>query len=129
MSQSAISPEQQAAAIENAIRDGYEPIFGDSRTLTLDLDSQEAESRYAKTLPEIAAMFSIIEAARWSSKSGHSHVMLILDHDVDVVMRLFLQVLLGSDPVRERFSLQRWLMGEQEPSVLFRPKGKKEGNG
>lgn len=55
------------------------------------------------------------------SKGGNWHVTLQATRPLTPLDRLMLQALLGSDWKREMLSYQRYLNGDMEPSVLFRP--------
>lgn len=101
---------------------GFEVFQGNERQLLLDLDSPEAVATYRDRLGLAKRFFKIEEKQRWISKSGKGlHVILESANKLSAMLRLLIQVYLGSDPKREIFGAMRVLNGEKNPSLLFKP--------
>lgn len=65
--------------------------------------------------------FSIKRHEAWRSVGGNIHVMLTLNRDLDLLDRIALQAILGSDPMRELCNLRRARCGAEDPVALFCP--------
>lgn len=103
-------------------------IRSDEYHLLLDLDSKEQQKHFDKMLKSgaLQKFFPCKVVDFWQSKSGkgHKHVVLKLEKPLHPLQRLVLQAALGSDPNREILTLQRVLRGEEEPSLLYKPRKK-----
>lgn len=66
--------------------------------------------------------FSIDRHEAWRSAGGNIHVMLTINRDLDLLDRIAIQAILGSDPMRELCNLRRARCNAQDPIALFRPK-------
>lgn len=112
-----ISTEEQA---ELAATRGCTVIAGDDHTLLIDLD--DGASLNDRVLQIIHKRYHIESNAEYGSRNGKGkHVIIQLGVAVDMVTRLALQAMLGSDAVREVLSLVQHEMGHRTPSILFRP--------
>jgi len=103
---------------------GFEIVESDDGTLTVDLDGPCAISSFDDIFERAAELFGLTVIDRWESKSGpgHEHVVVRCDNQPrDVVWRIALQAILGSDPIRELLALKRLENGVAEPSQLFKP--------
>lgn len=105
---------------------GCEMVEPADDELLIDLDGKHEMHKRLYAL--IEEHFGVLKKQRWTSASGEgSHYRLTVNRrDLSPVERLLLQALLGSDPVREFFSLLRIRRGHECPSVLFRPKAAPE---
>lgn len=63
-----------------------------------------------------------------SGKRGHWHVLITFKKPIDPIMRIALQVCLGSDRVRELLSLCRVLNGSPIPTLFFENKAQMKAN-
>jgi hypothetical protein len=123
----------QDAAIEYAEDHGFRVYRGGARKILLDLDDQSAIDTYRDRLIKVTEIFSsdsvstevtvtFVEKRRWVSKSGRGlHIVLEASRPLKVRERLIIQLIFGSDPIKELYSLLRIWQGVKEPSLLFRP--------
>jgi len=119
-----LSVERFEADRATARAKGFQIVDSDDGTLTLDLDGPDAIERFTLLFEKAAELFELTVIDRWESKSGpgHEHVVVRCDKQPrDVVWRIALQAILGSDPVREVLALKRLENGVAEPSQLFKP--------
>lgn len=116
----------QRLAIQAARNAGCKVFKCSPKWLLLDLDSDIATETYENTLPIIQEDLNVIEHRRWQSKSGNWHVLLKLPRPLPVEQRMLLQAILGSDLMREWYSLLRVWNGCKEPSLLFEPPRRRE---
>jgi hypothetical protein len=100
----------------------FDIVQGSPTTLLLDLDTPEALAQFERVLPKIHDNFGVTGVQTWRSKSGNTHKVVALACALTADIRVALQASLGSDGVKEALSVQRFLNGCEEPSVLFRPK-------
>lgn len=121
MSGGSLTPDALAAAIELAKEDGFEVVQSNDRTLLLDLDSAWAREQFDRVLPIVNEHIGVDHVEEWSSKSGNTHVKVVLIQSLPIDMRVLLQAALGSDGVREALALVQHRNGCEEPSVLFKP--------
>jgi hypothetical protein len=94
--------------------------------LLVDLDNAVQREQFDRVWPVVVREFGAEILTRWPSKSGgiHEHVQITLSlagDDFTVPERIALQAALGSDPVRDVLTLQRFRLGIAEPIRLFRP--------
>lgn len=116
------SPDDAIALKEE---EGFTIIYGDDHTLLLDLDGLQDLIWFEHAYPKVSKTFRIQEVERWKSKSGKgTHIVLHSDSHLSIVERLALQCILGSDRMRELYSLNRVWNGieEKKVSILFKPK-------
>lgn len=113
-----------ADAIAKATIEGYEVIKGDDHTLLIDLDSEGAiEDFDSADSQDLRDLLDASEIERWTSKSGKGlHVRLHTGIALNPLERLVAQAALGSDPKREILGILRLKQGEEETSLLFKPK-------
>lgn len=105
---------------------GCEIEVSDPRTLLLDLDSPESVERFLSQLTLAHSIgFEIESAEISSSKSGNTHARVRLGRDYPLVERILLQACLGSDLRRELLTFRGLQEGQEDPCLLFRPKGQK----
>lgn len=90
--------------------------------LLLDLDGPEALEKYEKVYPILKPIFGLAKLSQWKSRNGNTHIVLTLSRRLNAEKRFLLQAALGSDLVKEALSLKRLDEGQDEPSILFRPK-------
>lgn len=117
--------DKDARQVREAEKAGYKVVTGTPSTLLLDLDNVAAVNQYFK----ISEMLDeknpdlIQEEEGWKSKSGNIHMVLKLGQALDLLDRLFLQQLLGSDPKKGFLDAYRMQLGLTEPCRLFQPPG------
>lgn len=104
---------------------GCEAVFGEPNIIQLDLDSEEAVTRYraAYAIVERTSTLPPHRVEEWTSRSGKGlHVQLILDIPIPPERRVIWQALLGSDPVRETLNYLNDRATKNDGTiVLFRP--------
>jgi hypothetical protein len=123
MSQSQ-SLEQHYANVAKARAEGYEVVYGTPRTLLLDLDTPAQEQQYEETRKAVFDAFPTDEITSWKSKMGHRHVVVTLTRELPIELRVALQVILGSDPLRGLCHVTQVLEGAN-PIALFKPREEK----
>ena len=122
----------QTKVIEEAKAAGMKVYRGRPNRLLLDLDDEYALFCYEKRFPVVQKILfenaptqshmDLREVKRWKSRSGHGwHVLISSNIALEVTARFLLQAILGSDHMRELYSLIRLWDGQEEPSMLFRP--------
>jgi hypothetical protein len=101
--------------------DGYIAIEPKPNELFIDIDHPESFKIYNFYKPKIDQMYGrFLEDKLTQSKTeGHYHIILKLPYDTEVMERLFLQRLLGSDPLREYLSYRRVIEGIEMPILFF----------
>ncbi len=108
--------------IEKAKGEGFIVLTPTSHQLFLDLDTTDAYDRYRALRRIAASLYGFVETAWWFSKSGVGrHVVLEATDAMPIIPRIALQASLGSDPIKEMFSLWRVHAGIIEPILLFQP--------
>lgn len=104
---------------------GFFIIQSTPTTLLLDIDKPFINSDYryedTRAVGVVSQISPIVDRASWASKSGNTHVVLLIKNPLPILVRLSLQAALGSDPIREILGVKRALAGMEEPSFLFRP--------
>lgn len=112
-------------AIKQAEAAGFEVIRSSPTTLLLDLDTVSQKSQFEDLyIPFLEAYQPDGELEEWTSKGGNKHIVLHLKKPVPAVRRIALETILGSDPRRSLFALERVVAGVEEPGLLFKPKEK-----
>lgn len=112
--------EPSAQAAKDA---GCTVIMSTPYTLLLDMDNGAALDRYALMRRYLLRQYpGVVEEQRWVSKSGKgTHIVMRMEHPLEVPGRLLLQSFLGSDPVRDMLGLSMFRMGIENPIMLFKP--------
>lgn len=122
--------------------DGLDVIIPASNQIQLDIDrawSHEAayldrkikevchlihngDAKTISVLHRFDEEFNIERHEAWRSVGGNIHVMLTINRDLELLDRIAVQSILGSDPMRELCNLRRARCGAEDPIALFRPK-------
>ena len=100
-----------------------EVVIAKECELQFDLDSQEALERFSNFYnKDLHHLFGDkLPRVNWESKSGNTHVVLTMPHNMSVEERIALQACGGSDPAREFAALCCHWKGSPNPVLLFRP--------
>jgi hypothetical protein len=98
-------------------------VTGAPNELLIDLDTDEQFQQFKKMLPHLREQYGVSSVEGYLSRHGNRHIVVTLYNPVELEERLFLQAVLGSDPLREFLSYRRVQVGSANPSVLFRPVG------
>ncbi len=108
-------------AIQTAKEKGWTVIIPDDNTLLIDIDDDEQYAIHQKRIKRLVDItdFTSDECV---STSGlpHRHIILTTNTKFSIVERLFLQVWLGSDNVKERLSFIRYLNDDSNPTLLVK---------
>lgn len=116
-----------ACAEEQAERCGCVVVYPEPNQIQLDLDTDAAFSMYETRMTEFYSQcpdsrFTLAcHPAVEPSKSGlpHRHVTLTFCSDLTELERICLQVMFGSDPIRESLNALRLFGGIERPTRLF----------
>jgi DNA-binding Lrp family transcriptional regulator len=112
-------------------RGEFEIVKSNDYLILLDLDSEEAYQRYKTMFKKLSEYFRLEEngVEEYFSVSGppKRHVVIITEDRLTKYQRIALQAILGSDPMREFYSLMRVKESIQNPIFLLKPKGGKSG--
>ena len=94
-------------------------VSPEDNELLLDTDGNNVGDTATTKLILISKGLNIVSTLRTVSRNGNSHLYIRLDRKVTDIERICLQVLLGSDPLRESYSLAKWWSGSDGITVLF----------
>lgn len=111
--------------IAKARKDGFDVVFGDEKSLLLDLDSETQVEQYKEILPHLKKCFTVVRVEEWTSKSENLHVRIMLGLPLSVEIRIALQSALGSDPRRTLCEILQ-VMFPANPIALFKPTKQQE---
>lgn len=119
-----------AYAEEEAEKVGCVVVYPEPNQLQIDLDSEEAFTQHERLLLEFFYRGTVVKYTMdppvvTPSKSGYPHRHITLsfhDHIFTEWERIGMQMMLGSDPVRERLNALRLASGIDRPCRLFEPK-------
>jgi hypothetical protein len=108
----------QDFAIKEATDAGFDII---TDGILIDYDSPDFYGWLTQTR-DIRKEFGLTIIDAWRSKHGNCHIQIGSYDIVDTYERLLLQLILGSDPLKEAASFRRLRAGSIEYySLLFRP--------
>lgn len=107
-------------AVALADTQGKKVVPADNFTLQIDIDSEEDFRRW-KNASDLLKVINPESVNIISSSGGfpHRHITVNLGTYMDVWKRIALQVLLGSDFVREKMNAYRVLKGDMECPIAF----------
>lgn len=109
--------------IDRKKEDGFTIILPNRKWLLLDLDTTEnvelCDRRLQKIIDNEEIYIHWVE--EWPSNSGNIHRVIGLTNHLTDIERLFLQLYLGSDPVREYLSFRRLFHNITPHNILARP--------
>lgn len=107
---------------------GREVVLPTSNQLQLDIDSDEAFRDFIRRFERLEEMLGRKENVHVfheiyqspSGEPGHYHVTIELPYEPrSECERIFLQTLLGSDPMREALGWRRMMDGDPHPTLFF----------
>lgn len=94
--------------------------------LFVDIDDAAGLDAYEKNIARIREAFAFshlekreVRRASPSGKPDRFHIVVTLTRDVEPLERILLQLLLGSDRVREALSWERVRRGDEKPTLFF----------
>jgi hypothetical protein len=106
-------------AYEKAEQNGQVVVVPRNNELFVDLDTEESITLFKERIKEISRYVGI-KYSLLPSKSGNKHGYVELDRNINSdYERLFLQLLLGSDPIRELLSWGRVVNNDPTPTLFF----------
>jgi hypothetical protein len=114
-----------AYAEKQAAKNGCFVEIPPATTLQIDVDS---DASYTTFLEQLEVLRSLNPLERYtfdvrpSKTPGHRHVRVFMSSEVLPLERILLQAVLGSDRKRELMSYTGLQMGQEHPTVFFRPK-------
>lgn len=109
--------DNRQAVIDKAFELGLEVVYGNARTLQIDIDSKEQYEHFRAMIRKFqhdrkfeSHVIDIVNVtARKSAKRGNMHIYVHLAREIShPVERYLLQSWLGSDPVREVLNVMDW---------------------
>ena len=117
-----------AEAVKKADRLGKIIVKPGDNELLLDIDSAEQYKTYKDRMEELSKLHKVVRIKEIpsSEKSGHRHIYISLVCGMEDEERIFLQLFLGSDPIREYLSLCLIRIGDPHPILLFENPPSKE---
>jgi len=110
MSEWMVSREARDIAIENAREEGYVVVYGNAKTIQLDIDNKTDFNNAINMLETFQDGIGITGISYSLSKNGNIHIYLSIARPLERHKRLFLQAVLGSDRKREALN---WIWMEQ----------------
>lgn len=119
--------ESREAYCTRMVNEGFQIYKPEPNEVLLDIDSEDAyttfRERFERISEELIEGQGCIQVPTFKvfpSRSGgaHCHIIVTLPVEVEMRERLLLQVLLGSDPIRELLSLFRIWNGAPQPTLL-----------
>jgi hypothetical protein len=110
--------------ILKAIRYNCELLFPKPNELFIDHDDSIPSYQnnvFSRFMAHLECRYLVLNTKHWKSKSGNNHRVIVLADNLDIVERIALQVMAGSDPIREMYSLWSHKDGFDHPICLFKP--------
>ena len=112
--------EEHYNNIKDAKDSGFEVIYADDNTLLLDLDTEEQEKWYYDNIKTFEKNFPVEKTEEWVSKSGNKHIAITLKNPTPIELRIAMQAILGSDPIRNICEIKLSQI-KANPIALFKP--------
>lgn len=99
-------------------------VYRESNELQIDIDTVEAFDLYQRRTREMRELGWKFSEIIVPSKRGypHQHITLTFNKAIGEWKAIALQLMLGSDPMRENMNALRVLAGNENPIRFFRPK-------
>jgi hypothetical protein len=115
-----LSEPNSQRALDEAEKDNLEVVFPTPFQLQIDIDSNRAYEVYLAMRPLLEKYYGIYHEKTMYSRSGapKRHITVDLYRTIGEQERILLQVLMGSDRVREFLGLIQFNNGDPHP-VLF----------
>jgi hypothetical protein len=115
-------------AKEKAEAEGFTVVETTPTRLLIDLDGFRNAQMFLSGFQALADLLGDHTVAAWRSKDTGVHVQIQMEKEFEFPERLLLQMLLGSDPVRETLAAVMFADNERRDddgalSMLFRPPG------
>jgi len=114
--------ESREQYVERMKEDGFQIFVPEKNELQIDIDSHINKELFLQRIERIKEEFDGgVSYISYPSKSeGHEHIIVTLDLDFTNAQRIAMQLVLGSDPIREMLSLFRDFRGDPCSTLLAR---------
>jgi len=113
-------------AVDKAKSKGKKIIIPKDDELQIDIDTTRQYGIFKLNIKELNEFFhSVWKIREYQSPRGpdHRHIYIRLDDNIKDTERAFLQLFLGSDPVREYLSMCLIKIGDPHPILMFEEPG------
>lgn len=99
-------------------------VYRESNQLQIDIDSEEATQIYQRRKMEMKELGWVFSESISPSKGGHPryHITLTFEKAIGQWKAVALQLMFGSDPMRENMNALRIAAGIENPIRFFQPK-------
>lgn len=120
--------EAEKEKIREVEATGFTVINGTDSTILLDLDSNAAVDRFNDMIDMVRQTYSGISSLTWwysksaTKRDRRRHVVLGSKTCLNFLARMFLEAVLGSDPMRSILNVRK-INFVTYPDLLFRPPG------
>lgn len=103
---------------------GKKIVTPEADQLFIDIDTPEQLEVFSTRIQELNHLHNVMSTRQIPSPGGvgHYHIYVTLENDMDDTERVFLQLFLGSDPIREYLSLCLIQVGDPHPILFFEDK-------
>ena len=119
---STIYSEDREVYMDRKLSEGFVIYRPEDNELLLDLDTPIQRLKFGEIYGRLCFEYPGISYKWWVSESGNgTHVVVVLPFPVSMELRLALQAILGSDPVKELLSVFRLREGDPIPTLLAVP--------
>lgn len=117
--------EYDDAALAEALDKGMDILNGDLSTLLIDLDTKDHCGMFYDSFEYVMTYYNGFESIQgWRSKSNNVHIQIKLNQEIGYHEIMGSQLILGSDPERERWSQVKYMNGMLDSwNRLFVPEG------
>lgn len=118
------SRESRKEYVERIESEGYKVVYPESYELFIDIDSEEQYEVFQRSMDCVyrnellSQMIANVKEAPSASGFPKRHVTIMLVHEVCPLERIALQAVLGSDPIRELLSIQRYYLDDPCPTIF-----------
>lgn len=98
-------------------------VFPANNELQIDIDNQAQHEHVMANIQELQDLLGITKVTTKPSKtSGHYHLYVTLNREINEGERQLAQAALGDDPVRVKLNYKRFLAGDMKSTRLFENK-------
>jgi len=113
-----------SSAVKHAEENNEEIIYPEENQLQIDIDSEEAKAIFSDRIQRISRWVKCeykIQPSK-SGEPGHYHIYVDTDRVFSQTERVLVQLLLGSDPIRELLSWARIVTNDPHPTLFLEKK-------
>lgn len=101
---------------------GKKIVIPKDNELMIDIDSEEQLLIFKDRIKELNELIHYVHSIKTipsQGGSGHYHIYVLLDLHLTEIERAFLQLFLGSDPIREYLAYCLTKIGDPHPTLFF----------